>query len=245
MSPSATPQTLILCPPSYAALPTLLESFMEKVSVPTDIQMLDRLNDDSVRLPADTYHTILLPETDPDLLNPVLNKILESLKNGGKMILEGIAVDKVRGHAVLSGFLVQNNKGKVELIKPESIAAIPLQRRKKDISALLAENSELIDESTLLSTEPTPIVQPLECAPPSGKRRKACKNCSCGLKELEDKEEAGRPRLTVDELVEIDFTKQGKIGSCGNCTLGDAFRCSGCPLLGMPAGDPSTWGDDI
>ncbi|KAG5292746.1 DUF689 domain-containing protein [Histoplasma ohiense] len=111
-------------------------------------------------------------------------------------------------------------------------------------------DEELIDEDELLDEDDMgrQIVQPPECRPKPGKRRRACKDCSCGLSQkLEAKDKAQRAtadkaletmKLGSSELAEVDFTVQGKVGSCGNCSLGDAFRCDGCPYIGLPAFKP-------
>jgi len=124
------------------------------------------------------------------------------------------------------------------------------------------DDDELIDEDTLLDEDDLarPIVQPAECRPKPGKRRRACKDCTCGLAqriEAEDKAKRDKadqdlatlksnqpavslPKFSASDLndAEVDFTVQGKVGSCGNCALGDAFRCDGCPYTGLPAFKP-------
>ncbi|KAJ8122859.1 hypothetical protein ONZ43_g1053 [Nemania bipapillata] len=89
-----------------------------------------------------------------------------------------------------------------------------------------------------------------ECVPKIGKRRRACKDCTCGLAAKIEAEDAARRakgdadlnvlRLGADDLddLELDFTVKGKVGSCGSCSLGDAFRCADCPYLGLPAFKP-------
>ncbi|EEU45513.1 uncharacterized protein NECHADRAFT_40847 [Fusarium vanettenii 77-13-4] len=112
------------------------------------------------------------------------------------------------------------------------------------------DDDDLIDEDTLMTEEDLlrPINIPVECQPKAGKRRRACKDCSCGLAERLVKEDAEKRaeadkklesvKLATDDLAEIDFTVQGKVGSCGNCSLGDAFRCDGCPYIGLPPFKP-------
>ncbi|KAJ6093957.1 hypothetical protein N7467_002802 [Penicillium canescens] len=109
---------------------------------------------------------------------------------------------------------------------------------------------ELINEDTLLTEEDLtrPTMPPPECQPKTGRRRRACKDCTCGLAdrlEAEDKErranadkELNVMKLDTGDLNELDFTVEGKTGSCGSCALGDAFRCDGCPYMGLPAFKP-------
>lgn len=92
----------------------------------------------------------------------------------------------------------------------------------------LDENVELINEDDLLDEEdlkkPDPSTLKV-CA--TTKQRKACKNCSCGLAE----------ELESEEAAKVEQNRSSK-SSCGSCYLGDAFRCASCPYLGMPAFKP-------
>ncbi|CCC12395.1 hypothetical protein SMACR_05572 [Sordaria macrospora] len=108
------------------------------------------------------------------------------------------------------------------------------------------DDDDVIDEDTLLTEADLrrPIQQPPECQPKPGKKRRACKDCTCGLAErLEAEDKARREKadqalntlkLKSEDLLELDLTVPGKTGSCGSCALGDAFRCAGCPYLGLP-----------
>jgi len=86
------------------------------------------------------------------------------------------------------------------------------------------EEEDLIDEDNLLDEDDIlkPQAASLKVCSTTGKR-KACKDCSCGLAE---------------ELRGEAAAKDQPKSSCGNCYLGDAFRCASCPYVGMPAFKP-------
>ncbi|XP_034931235.1 anamorsin homolog [Populus alba] len=85
--------------------------------------------------------------------------------------------------------------------------------------------SDLIDEDSLLTEEDLkkPQLPPVgDCE--VGSTRKACKNCTCGRAEEEEKVKLGP---TMDQL-------NNPQSACGSCGLGDAFRCGTCPYKGLP-----------
>ncbi|KAI9368332.1 Fe-S cluster assembly protein dre2 [Aspergillus egyptiacus] len=204
------------------------------------------------------------------LKREVYTAVVPAMKAGAKLQTQDNFFGEVEEReAVLAG-LVKSGDG-FEKSDVGNGAAVPLKlgRKKKAAPApapaptpivqpppiISSEDNdlgddELIDEDTLLSAEDLkrPIVPPPECQPKAGKRRRACKDCTCGLAaqiEAEDKERRENAdknlnvmKLESDDLNELDFTVQGKTGSCGNCALGDAFRCDGCPFIGLPAFKP-------
>ena len=90
----------------------------------------------------------------------------------------------------------------------------------------LINTDDLLDAMDLKKPD---IMDKFDCGTSKEGKKKACKNCSCGLAE-EIEQEATNVQKT---------NKQAAAKSaCGSCYLGDAFRCASCPYLGMPAFKP-------
>ncbi|KAF9913661.1 Anamorsin [Lobosporangium transversale] len=123
-----------------------------------------------------------------------------------------------------------------------------------DEDAELEDEDALLDESDLIKPTMEQLAAP-ECGPNSVKKKK-CKNCTCGMES--EGEDAVETKTTLssgpvpDDAIVASKSNRWKESaitevvpkalqpksSCGNCYLGDAFRCGSCPYLGMPAFQP-------
>ena len=149
--------------------------------------------------------------------------------------------------------------------------ALPRRSTKKAAKAALwALDSPLLPDGGKSLLTPEDKVRP-ECVFPTAegkpvKRRRACKDCTCGLADFEKEEEAQSAQAVReaqrafflegdDDIPEaLKNATQGtegiwpvekraeakKTSSCGSCYLGDAFRCSSCPYLGELCGHLSS-----
>ncbi|EKX52711.1 hypothetical protein GUITHDRAFT_161264 [Guillardia theta CCMP2712] len=90
-----------------------------------------------------------------------------------------------------------------------------------DSNDLVSENELMPDESLRQQQPNQPKAGDASNCNPT-RKKKACKNCTCGL---------------AKQQAEDGATEAPK-SACGNCYLGDAFRCDGCPYKGMPPFKP-------
>jgi len=155
------------------------------------------------------------------------------------------AAQKLQSQLKLAGFIevsllpesgdaivIDSKRPNYELGKSESLSFALKSQEKSNpkpankvwqLSAADIVEDDLITEEELLTEEdykkPTPTAARGcdESAPPQKGKRRACKNCTCGLAEMEDDGGPSAPK-----------------SACGNCFLGDAFRCSSCPYAGLP-----------
>ena len=251
-------EALIILDASVGAQPNAVSSLTDRFqsSYKVHRQVLDRLSSKTV-LPNHYAYIYVAPE-NVILSADNLQVLFDALSAGGRM--EGPMNYKAQTlNAIMTGFV--ENDTKTGYTKPESLASTTTILRKQntnskkkhmfkraiDLTAIGDDEDEddLVDEDSLISSSvlSRPIVIPAACATTAGgkKRRKACKDCTCGLKEFEqqelEKQQQSVVTLNLDE--EVDFTVPGKpVGSCGSCALGDAFRCDGCPYLGLPPFKP-------
>jgi len=84
---------------------------------------------------------------------------------------------------------------------------------------------DLMDVDDLLgrTTSRSPTQSPLSCQAVVLRQRRPARTAPCGYAE---------------ELAGEKKEEAPKTSACGNCYLGDAFRCASCPYLGMPAFKP-------
>jgi len=131
--------------------------------------------------------------------------------------------------------IVNNNAPQTIVAKPimgihnyqDQFVKLDSQNQKNPFSSVKIGDKDLIDEENLLSNDPTytQLAKDESCST----KPKACKNCSCGRKELE--EQIVEDVKAVEKKLENNEIKS----SCGSCYLGDAFRCATCPYKGLPA----------
>jgi hypothetical protein len=266
----------------YQSLVTDLSANANASGDAVERQMLDRLIGGATTLAASSYssiHVVLTPPEYSALLSdiqPFLSQVLEGLSPFGKLYLLNLPPDLLNlpQELTLAGFtvlesVIQGEDSRVIAHKPSpapstlSDGAVALRQRadparqssKKAIWTVSSPSTPSIDAEALLTTadraRPIPTCEPVNSGAP--RRKKACKNCTCGLAELEAEEAKSGKVVLLDEdgAVEVgagDTEKERLIAaakaapkatsSCGSCFLGDAFRCASCPYLGLPAFNP-------
>ena len=106
------------------------------------------------------------------------------------------------------------------------------------------DDDTIIDEDALLTErdKERPTDANAAGCPPT---RKPCKDCTCGRKEAEEAKENNSENVVVKMDLENDPNDMTFKSACGNCALGDAFRCAGCPYLGQPAFKEDAKGDKV
>eukprot|EP00823_Brevimastigomonas_motovehiculus_P004697 TRINITY_DN3203_c1_g2_i1.p1 TRINITY_DN3203_c1_g2~~TRINITY_DN3203_c1_g2_i1.p1 ORF type:complete len:321 (-),score=105.34 TRINITY_DN3203_c1_g2_i1:309-1247(-) len=97
---------------------------------------------------------------------------------------------------------------------------------KVSISSQDLADPELVTKKDDTKTEEKPKV----CA-----SRRPCKNCSCGRAARQNVQQAKDTAAKSDtKTAELKTT----VSACGNCGLGDDFRCASCPYKGLPKFKP-------
>jgi hypothetical protein len=152
------------------------------------------------------------------------NFVFEKLqKNSTLIILNVNTPQSIIPSLKFSGFINVHAEGNIIIgEKPSYEKGSSIQLPKVSNQNLWEQtsNDEFIEEESLIDSTFYKKPELREDCSPKVSNKKACKNCTCGRAQLEEKE------------------LQTTTSSCGNCYLGDAFRCGTCPYLGLPSFKP-------
>ena len=176
---------------------------------------------------------------------PHLFDVATSNPPGTKVSLKvspDLSVDEARTRLVIAGFVDVTTSGNVlsaklpSFVPGTSVALSDAPKKESDPSSAWAaalasdgRNVPLVDEAALLKKDGIP--DGVGCTPDTKVKRKPCNDCSCGLKEIYENEEKNNTDTAAKEV-------KPNPSACGNCNLGDAFRCASCPYLGLPPFKP-------
>jgi len=197
-------------------------------------------------------------------LRGALARALAALRPGGSLSVSAAAAASFdASDAILVGFEQRAGAGGVAFRRPEWAPAAASRLRARAPAAAApaaapaaaasvvhvvpaswaaAGDGELVDEDALLASDAAALGAGARAAPASADAscapaKRACKNCSCGRKEMEEAEEKKDGGSAAPAPAPA-----GNVSACGNCAKGDAFRCATCPSRGKPAWKTDTDG---
>lgn len=179
-------------------------------------------------------HVMILSDSTRLISHEKISEIMACVEAHGKLTIkyqgEGVKISDAETEMKLCGLLSvsvrkeEDGAFEVEGIKPD-LSAGAAQRRsikspsKDALKAFLTSEpssaSALVDDSNLLKEEdlvkPSNTAEGEECGPKA--KKKACRNCSCGLKEVE--EAAAAASATENKPATVIDTTNAK-SSCGS-----------------------------
>ncbi|KAI3882812.1 hypothetical protein MKW92_031791 [Papaver armeniacum] len=175
-----------------------------------------------------------------ELLDQFLEEIFRVLKPGGTVLIQApqpasVSTDKVSStferKLLLAGYLELQVLDLKSLVPEVNVQSVTVKASKpswkigssfsiKKVTPSLPKVHLLTEED--LKKPELPVVDDCEV----GSSKKACKNCTCGRAEAEEK--VVKLGLTEEQI-------ENPQSACGSCGLGDAFRCASCPYKGLPA----------
>ncbi|XP_066934876.1 anamorsin homolog [Clytia hemisphaerica] len=185
------------------------------------------------------------PEAGFQHSDEILAEILKTLKPNGQLFINdgkdrpldklkstltmtGYTTIQIKENSTSSDYQIKCQKPNFEVGKSNKLSFAKKTQNKdvvsiwtlsandtNDENVAIIDSDALLDENDLKKPDLSGIIT--DCGTSKSGKRKACKGCSCGLKE----ELSGEAAPAVKS-------------ACGSCYLGDAFRCASCPYLGMP-----------